>query len=271
MAKVLVERATLGSMLEGGLARGDVALLLRRANAGDGTSLRILSRAARAPVTMDFTPPLDEDGRPIPGWTDDPVAVATVEIGPGLGWRGGELLDPKGMIPATLATAIIGRPIGLLFTHRDVNPDAIARQPLNGGVARVTMETVALEVPRSPRARLKTLRILVNRRSVESQTTSWIKATFTTSAAMIWIALALRLAHAQPGGMAVTASWLMGIGAAGFSLLSIDALTGRALSGRIMRMRGIETVFERLAYAEQLTWIADEWNRRGFDDKGRPR
>ena len=265
-----VERATLAAMERGGLTRGDVALLARVARKGDQTAFRALSRAAGSAISDMIPDTLDAQGRPVRSWNPLPVMIATVTLAPGLGWRAGELLDPRGMLPGAVATAAIGRPIGQVLEHRDINPDLIVAAPLRGGSLRVDMETVELPVPLSPLARLRAWRILSNRRSVETRTGSGIKATLVGASLLTTLSVIQRLGDGlRLGAIGLAGTAVMTLSAAGLTLMALDAITGRGLSGALMRRRGKPTSFNMVAASDQNQWQTERDGERGFDDQGR--
>lgn len=155
MSDVLIERVLLGHLVAKGMSRDQVALLTDAARKGSRTAHRLLGTTAGSAVTTTVPCPVDEDGKLVPSWTDEPVSVATVPLSSDYGWIAGELLDPKSTVPQTIAIAAIGRPIGKLLKHRDIDPEGEMRMPQRRhAVVAVPMETVRLTIPKWPRGRV---------------------------------------------------------------------------------------------------------------------
>ncbi len=84
----------------------------------------------------------------IPGVTNarlkDGRLIARVELGPGIGWRDGELTLKDRSLPETMASALAGRPVSDLLHHRLLEGMAIrrARNTRDGMVALIEAEGV---------------------------------------------------------------------------------------------------------------------------------
>lgn len=268
MGTIRIERVLLGHLERRGMRRGDIALLVRAARAST-TAHRTLANAAQATVTTTVPCPVGEDGRLVAGWTDEPVAVATIPLAGDYGWSAGELLDPRGTVPQTVALGALGTPSGRLFRHRDVDPDAILTTPRReNAVAAVPIETVAIGLPPFPIGRARLWWSMLLQRRSEKPSGNWTTTTFALASGVIGAATCTRIGFAPrtiltdigTGTMALT--WLT------VTLLAIDSLTGRLLSEKAMRRMTSHEMVAAAKHRERM----DAWQReRGFDDEGQPR
>lgn len=251
MGHVLIERVLLATLEDAGLSRPQVALLVDAARRGSPTAARMLDTAARALVSTKLN-----------------TVVATVEIAPGIGWRGGILMDPWTTIPLTLAQATIGQPIGDLISHPDIDPSIPARAPpSSGGTLEVPMERVEVRIPASPLERLRCLRSVIRTRHAEKPIGFPIaRAGFLAATSVMIIMKALAASAAQHGGFALAGACVGLVGGIALGLFSIDALLARAPSEWLME----NTSHERRARHDHAEWLLDVNEERGFDDNGQP-
>ena len=271
--RIRIERATLGRMLAGGLDADLIALLVHaHAVKGSTTALRILERASCAAVDIVLERPFDHLGVPDRSWDDQPYAAATVEISHGLGWREGSLYDALGAIPATMAQAAIGRPIGDVILHPDIDPSSTVLGANEGPVTlRVNPEIIDLPLPRSPAARLRALGMRVAARRTEKVTERQVRWALTGSFLVATLSFSMRfLWPTSPGyvshivsGMPVGVMIVTG-------LLSVDAHLGRILTDRLLRWRGSTSHYEDSAARLHRKWLWEQRDNRGFDEEGHP-
>lgn len=269
--KSRIERVLYGKLLASGLSRNEIALLLQSVAKGSETASRVLDTAAEAFITPALENPVLSYTGPNGDWSGDTVAVATVTLGKDYGWRAGELFDPKGTIPGTLATALIGRPSRALIEHPDINPDAVLSIPVTKyGVAAVPMEWVEIKAPRFPIGRLRHWRNLLKQRRSEKITSTKISVPLVLSTMFLTLAMISQVFSAMHEAATIitmisavitSLSWL------GVMLLAVNVLTGRLLSDMLTRER---TIYEMAAWANHQTNMMAKRTERGFTDEGMP-
>lgn len=267
---VRVERVLLGRLQSAGLSRGTVALLLRAYVLGRSTTAhRILSEAAGAEIGITVQSPFRVDGMPERAWCDQPFASATVELVPGLGWREGALYDVAGSIPATVAEAAIGRPIGDVLTHPDIDPTSIIT-PTRDETAtlQITPEIITIPIPRSLSERLGVLRLRLARRRAEKTTPAKVRYSFLGAATLAICSHAIGIVWKTHG---LIPGFISGMS---FSVMvitvtmAVDANMGRLITERLFNLRGAKTLGEETARRNHVRHLWEEKLRRGFDDLG---
>lgn len=113
------------------LTRDEVATLLVDALGTDMRSARArnaLDVVSRSTIDLVRMPPAD--GSPsAPRADDDLVAVATIDIAPGFGWRAGFLHDVHRALPDSVLNGAYGRPIGDLVDAPGIDRTRIMAAP----------------------------------------------------------------------------------------------------------------------------------------------
>lgn len=243
------------------LGTRDVALLLGRGSRASPTVRRLLSRACRSFVT-----------EPAPYQSDAlagcPV-TALIEIAPGIGWEEGTLLDVRGALPQTIVTAAIGRPVGALIDHPDIDGSAIMREAGPGrGLVSIEPEIVHLPIPRGPSAALRRSRLILAARRAETPSNLVVKWSasvsalgFLASAHMTRSAVGMMDHMGSSFWVTVALLCLTLITGVGMAYLAIDAWTGDLLTEIVTRNRGQN---ERRAHDRQAIMLLAEFKRRGF-------
>lgn len=268
--KVRVERVLLGALRRSGLADGEIALLVRDACLGSGTARRELGERAgtllrhEIPVRSTSTSFPIQDG-------PHPIAIGTVEIGPGLGWSAGTLHDLRGAIPATLASAAVGRTLGFVLTHPDIDPTLVVHAPdSRGGVLRVHREVVEIRIPRGLPTRLRTWSMLISRHRTENGTTTRTRIVLAACACVNLACIATATPRFDGAVVSNILDAIIVAPTLPLAFLAIDAQMGGYLSGRLRDMFKPSATSNHLAYMRHLNRLGEAHRRRGFDDAGSP-
>lgn len=144
---VTVERMTAGALARGGIVGGRLTLLVHDALMGRARPRRALERAVGGEMTVvmphdDAPCPLEFPNR---RRRYDGIVVASVDLGRGMRWEDDTLY---GHLPDTLASAVIGRPLGDVLGHPDIDPAVMTVAPRHaGGIVSVERMVMPLAGP----------------------------------------------------------------------------------------------------------------------------
>jgi hypothetical protein len=269
--RVRIERAFLGTLRRSGLSDGEAALLIRDAYLGSGTARREIGIRAGGLLCFTIPTPLNDGLTPDSDWSDQPVAFATVALGPGMGWRAGVLYDARNSIPATVASAAIGRPVGDVITHPDIDPGLIVQPDDSGGALRVRQEVIAVPLPRSPAARIRTWGLRLARRRLEGSPTPSVRRIITGCAMVSVLGLIINPPRFDVSTMRTITGLLSVLPAVLLLTMCIDMQIGGYIADRVQRLRrkGRSTTFNNIAHSRHLDELDEIHHERGFDERGR--
>lgn len=255
------------------LSESDVALLLGQDGQPSRTVQRLINRVLRSfnqvPYDRSWLEPTDAG----------PVS-ALIEIAPGIGWQAGTLFDPRHSIPDIMAAAAIGRPIGMLISHPDIDPNSIMREPPpSRGLVSIDPEIVTLAVPRGPSAWLRRVRLILAARRTDNPVS--VLAQAMAPAYVVLCCTSSHLAFASLPRMhgSTAGTWIMTLVAWTTFMLAqlavvvaVDVLCGRIVSDATDRLLhpGRDTFIERAAHDRQAIMLLAEFRRRGFGVTGEP-
>lgn len=146
---IRIERMTAGALRRGGLSGGRLSLVVMDTVHRRGASRRALERAARTRLGVKH--PAYSDASPVeyppPGIRRDPrgVLVGTIRLARDATWEDGTLYA---RMPEVVSEALIGRRLGDVLDHPDVDAEAVIRKPVHGdALLSVTREEVPLQRP----------------------------------------------------------------------------------------------------------------------------
>lgn len=282
MAYVHVDRLVLDRLRASGFADAQIALLLDRVSRTKddrpATARRIVELALGSRLSIGLVPQLayvfaqspvvpEEIRRNVAG-------VATLDIGGHLGWRAGEILDPKGIIPATIAGAAPGRRLGDVIQHPSLDPDAvILPSDLRSEHAAliVPMDVVTLRTPPFPLGRMRLWRRLVSHRRSEKDTGAQAPLKTFAFCAVIgiggFVTTLNRYATVDHSMTNLISTVLMAFGTLTILVITLDFILGHAIVEMPKRRPSSYEVHACNVHRDALRQSA---KARGFDDDGAP-
>jgi len=276
MAHVHVERVLLGRLRAAGLSDGRTALLVRRATRShwrrrSETARRILEEAAEAAVSLpvpemqDMLQHMARDAVLPKSYLQIVTITAALDLGGHLGWNGGMLLDPLGTIPVTLAQAAVGRRMGDVIAHPEIDPLAVIvetdAQTMKVAVT-TPLDAVLVPIPWSPWSRIALWRMLLARRRVEKDPGARIKRIMGFCSAVA----VLSLVTGEFGSDVMHTISIIPVVIP--VIIFLDFMFGRVIVENLPR-RGV-SVFEVNAANAHRRRMEALRRRRGFDDSGNP-
>lgn len=282
MAYVHVDRLVLDRLRASGFSDAQTALLLDRVSRTKddrpATARRIVELALGSGLSIGLAPQLayvfaqspvvpEEIRRNVAG-------VATLDIGGHLGWRAGEVLDPKGIIPATIVEAAPGRRLGDVVRHPSLDPDAvILPSDLRSEHAAliVPMEVVTLRTPSFPIGRMRLWRRLISHRRREKDT--GVQAPLKTFAfcSIIGVLGFANSLHKYATGdhsmLSLVSTLIMAFATLTVVVITLDFILGHAIVEMPKRRPSSYEEHARNVHRDALRQSA---KARGFDDDGAP-
>lgn len=146
---IRIERMTAGALRRGGLSGGRLSLVVMDTVHGRARSRRALERAARS--RLGIRHPAYSGSSPVeyppPGIGRDPrgVLVGEIRLTRDAKWEDGTLYAS---MPDVLSDAIVGRRLGDVLDHPDVDMEAVIREPVcSDALLSVPREEVPLQRP----------------------------------------------------------------------------------------------------------------------------
>jgi hypothetical protein len=282
MAYVHVDRLVLDRLRTSGFADAQTALLLDRVSRTKddrpATARRIVELALGSGISIGLVPQLayvfaqspvvpEEIRRNVAG-------VATLDIGGHLGWRAGEILDPRGIIPKTIVEAAPGRRLGDVVQHPSLDPDAVilpSELRSEHAALIVPLDVVTLRTPIFPIGRVGLWRRLVSHRRREKDTGAQAPLktfAFCSLLGVLGFANSLqKYATVDHSTMMLVSTLIMAFSTMTVFVIMLDFVLGHAIVEMPKRRPSSYEVHARIVHRDALRKAARE---RGFDDDGAP-